>query len=258
MITFNISANAELVYGVSDQLNELITFDSATPGTLQFAHSIIGLQTGEQLRGIDWVSGTLYGLGDQNHLYTVNPNTAAVTMVGSFTPPLNGIDFGFNSSGSLFYVSGDLGQNMTLTTGAVGTAGPNYTAGSSIDALAYDHVSSAFYGVSALSHNLLSLNPVTGAVSTVGPTGISFADRIGFDISPNTDIAYFSGTVGGQTEFGTLDKSTGVFSLIGDIGTPGEFTSGLDSIAVASVPEPGTVALLAIGGLLAGLLRRKN
>jgi Domain of unknown function (DUF4394) len=255
-ITLNINANAELVYGVSDQLGELITFDSATPQNVVTAHSLSGLANNEQIRGIDFVGGTLYGLGSQSHLYTINPNTAAATLVGSFTPQLNGIDFGFNASGSLFYIASDLGQNMTLTTAAVGTTLPNYPAGASIDGLAYDHLSGAFYGISATTHNWLQLNPTTGAVTTIGPTGVPVDDRLALDISPTTDIAYFSGTIGGQTEFFTVNKTTGALTFVGDVGTPGQFSSGLDAIAL--IPEPNTVALFAVGGLLLGLLIRKK
>ena len=154
-------------------------------------------------------------------------------------------------------MSSDLGQNLTINpiTGAA-TAGANYT-GASLDSLAYDYLSTLFYGISAATHDLYRENPVTGATSLIGATGVSFADRIGFDISPITDNAFFSGTVGGQTEFFSVNLSTGALSLIGDVGTPGELTSGLDSIAI--VPEPTTAALTAIGGgFLLVLFRRKK
>jgi hypothetical protein len=257
VITLGINANAELVYGVSDQLGELVTFNSTAPQTVLTAHSLSGLANNEQIRGIDFVGGTLYGLGSQSHLYTINPNTAAATLVGSFTPQLNGLDFGFNASGSLFYIASDLGQNITLTTAAVGTALPNYPAGASIDGMAFDHVSGVFYGISASTHNWLSLNPTTGAVTTIGTAGgFLFDDRLALDISPATDIAYFSGTVSGQTDLFTVNKTTGNLTLVGTIGTPGQFSSGLDALAV--VPEPNTVALFAVGGLLFGLLIRKK
>ena len=252
-------ANAELVYGVSDQLGQLVSFDSASPGTLLSAISIIGTQSGEQIRGIDWIAGTLYGLGSQSHLYTINTTTGVATQVGAgaFSPVLNGIDFGFNAGTSQLYVSSDLGQNLTINpiTG-VATAGVNYT-GASIDAMTYDYLSTSFYGISSATHNLYGVNPVTGGTILIGATGVSFADRIGFDISPITDNAFFSGTVGGQTEFYSVNLATGALSLIGDVGTPGELTSGLDSIAV--VPEPTTAALTAIGGgFLLVLFRRKK
>jgi hypothetical protein len=257
------TTNAELVYGVSDQLGDLVSFDSSSPQTLLSARGITGLATGEELRGIDFIGGTLYGLGDGSHLYTINPATAVATQVGSgtFSPSLNGIDFGLNAGTSQLYVSSDLGQNLTINplTGAA-TAGPNYTSGASIDSMAYEYLNGNFYGISSASHNMYSLNPATGVVTLIGATGQSFVDRIGFDVSPNTGAAYFSGTVSGQTEFFTANLTTGALTLVGTIGTPGELTSGLDSIAVVQVPEPGTLSLLVAGGscMLFGLIRRKK
>ncbi len=257
-VASGIAANAEVVYGVSDQLDELVSFDSASPGTLLSAHSITGLQSGEEVRGIDWIGGTLYGLGNQSHLYTINPATGAATQVGTvFSPVLNGIDFGFNAGSSQLYVSSDLGQNLTINpiTGAA-TAGPNYT-GAGIDAMAYDYSNGGFYGISADTHDLYDMNPATGGTSLIGPTGVDFADRIGFDISPVNGNAFFSGTVDGQTGFYSVDLVTGGLDFIGDIGTPGELTSGLDSIAI--VPEPATAAMFAMGGgFMLALFHRKK
>jgi hypothetical protein len=256
------TTNAELVFGVSDQLGDLVSFDSASPQNLISARGISGLASGEEIRGIDFINGTLYGLGDGSHLYTINTSTAVATQVGTgaFSPSLNGIDFGFNAGTSQLYVSSDLGQNLTINalTG-VATAGPNYTSGSSIDSLAYAF-NGNLYGISSSSHNMYLLNPATGAVTLVGATGQSFVDRIGFDVSPNTGAAYFSGTVSGQTEFFDANLTTGALTLVGTIGTPGELTSGLDAIAVSPVPEPGTLGLLVAGGsyMLFGLIRRKK
>ena len=229
-----IKANAALVYGVCDQLGELVAFDSATPGNVLSARALNGMMSGEQIRGIDVIGSVLYGLGDQNHLYTINASTGTCTMVGSgFTPHLNGIDFGFTVGTSQLYVASDLGQNLTINpvTG-VATAGPNYTGAIIIDAMAYNPVNTSFYGLSAANHDLYLMNPVTGATTLVGPTGVDFAAGIGFDISPTTDVAYFSGTVGGQTEFFTVNLTTGAMTLVGAIGTPGELTSGLNCITV--------------------------
>jgi len=251
-------ANAELIYGVSDQLGELVSFDSATPGNLLSAHALTGMVSGEQIRGIDAIGSTLYGLGDQNHLYTISSATGTCTAVGSgFAPVLNGVDYGFNAGPSQLYVSSDLGQNLLINpvTGTA-TAGPNYT-GAVIDALAYNYVNTFFYGVSAVNHNMYLLNPTTGATSLIGPTGVAFSDRVGLDISGTTDIAYFSGTVGGQTDFYTVNLTTGALTLVGAVGTPGELSSGLDSIAVAGVPEPATLASVAIGAMFL-LVRRKK
>jgi hypothetical protein len=254
----SLNANAELAYGVSDAQNLLISFNTTSPTNILSAHSISGLQSGEQIRGIDFIGNTMYGLGSGSHLYTLNPTTGAATQVGSgqFSPLLNGINFGFNAAGNVFYVASDSGQNLILTTFPLGAAGPNYTAGSSIDGMAYDHVTGAFYGISGVTHNWLGLNPTNGNVTVIGATGANFGQRLALDLAPTTDIAYLAATVGGQAGLYTVDKATGALTLINSIGAPGVFTSGLDALTI--VPEPNSVALFAVGGALVALLFRKR
>ena len=256
-VASGIAANAEVVYGVSDQLDELVSFDSASPGTLLSAHSITGLQSGEEVRGIDWIGGTLYGLGNQSHFYTINPYRRCHAGRHCVQPGFERHRLWLQCRIKPALCVQRLWTNLTINpiTGAA-TAGPNYT-GAGIDAMAYDYSNGGFYGISADTHDLYDMNPATGGTSLIGPTGVDFADRIGFDISPVTDNAFFSGTVDGQTGFYSVDLVTGALDFIGDIGTPGELTSGLDSIAI--VPEPATAAMFAMGGgFMLALFHRKK
>jgi len=255
-----VAANAEVIYGVSDQLGELISFDSASPGSLISSYAISGVQSGDEIRGIDWVNGTLYGLGDQGNLYTMD-TTGHATLVGTgLGVALSGVYFGFNAGASQLYVSSDLGANLTVdpVTG-LATVNPTYSS-ADVDALAYEYASGTFYGISVKNNELLSLNPVTGAVSDVAPTGVGILTHpIGFDISPTTGIAYVTAPVGGVTEIYTEDLTTGGLTSIGDVGPPSVFTEGLDSIAVVGVPEPATMSLFVVGGFsLLGFLRRRR
>lgn len=252
-------SKAELVYGVSDQLNKLVSFDSSTPGTLKSAVTLTGLSSGEQISSVDWMSGTLYGLGDENHLYTINPSSGACTLVSAgFGPTLNGIDFGLTGSSQL-YVSSDFGQNLSLNPATgVATVLPNYT-GASVNSIAYNYLNNSFLGVNAA--DLYSLNPTTGSTALIGALGVNFVDGMGLTVSPSTDVAYFSGTVNGQTEFFTVNTASGALTLVGDVGVPGLLTAGLDGIAatgITTVPEPASMAFLAVGGGLALMLFRRG
>src|SRR5262245_4315496 len=57
--------------------NQLLAFDSFTPGTIDVTRPVTGLQGGESLLGIDSrpQTGQLYGLGSSNRLYAINTTT---------------------------------------------------------------------------------------------------------------------------------------------------------------------------------------
>ena len=81
-------AEAELLTGLTSTGN-LVTFDSATPGTIASSVAITGLQAGETLLGIDRrpANGLLYGLGSTSRLYTINTTTGLATAVGARRSP---------------------------------------------------------------------------------------------------------------------------------------------------------------------------
>ena len=85
-----IPAQGELVYAYTS-LDQLISFDSLSPGNLISARTITGLQTSESLLGIDYrpANGLLYALGDSSRLYTINPATGAATQVGTASSRLS-------------------------------------------------------------------------------------------------------------------------------------------------------------------------
>src|SRR5262245_17696261 len=65
--------------------NQLLTFDSATPGTIAATTAVTGLGAGETLIGIDFrpATGGLYGVTiDANNagkIYLIDPDTGAAT-----------------------------------------------------------------------------------------------------------------------------------------------------------------------------------
>ncbi len=79
--------------------NNLLTFNSGTPGTIASSTMVTGLGGGESLLGIDFrpLTGQLYGVTNGSRIYTINPLTGAATPVGGrFFPPLAGGFFGFD------------------------------------------------------------------------------------------------------------------------------------------------------------------
>jgi hypothetical protein len=135
------------VLGVTS-INNLIRFDTATPGTVTTIGPISGLVGGDSIVSIDIrpATGELFGLGSGSRLYKINPATAAATQVGAdgqFTlPPGQSFGFDFNPTVDRIRVTSDSEQNFRLnpnngtrpggvddTTLTFPTAGGNFDAG---------------------------------------------------------------------------------------------------------------------------------
>lgn len=262
----SISARAELLVGISFPSqgggdNDVVGFDSSNPGAILFDHPIIGLASSESVRGIDFWNGSVYALGSAGNLYNLNYNTGQATLVGSgLGVVLNGASYGVENDTSGFHIVSELGQNLTAnrTTGAA-TVGPAVNpAGTFLSALAYRASTGTMFGIDSSANTFGTFNPTTGTYSTIGVLGFDVARNNGFDISGGSGVAYLaSGATSSdvQANLYTVNLATGMASLVGLIGQPGDNTL-LRGLTV--VPEPGTAALL-LGGLalLALNFRRK-
>src|SRR4029434_5405847 len=85
-------------FAVTASSNQLVRFNTATPGTIITVGTITGLQAGEGVLGIDFrpATGELYALGSTSRLYTVNKTTAVATLVAPLSTALSGTAFGFD------------------------------------------------------------------------------------------------------------------------------------------------------------------
>jgi hypothetical protein len=249
----NTSAKAELLVGISFPSqgggdNDVVGFDSSNPGTILFDHPINGLAAGESIRGIDYWNGITYALGSGGNLYNLNYNTGQASLIGSLGVVLNGASYGVENDSAGFRIVSELGQNLNANraTGAA-TVGPAINpSGTFLSALAYRNSTGTMFGIDSSANTLGTFNPATGAFSTIGPLSFDVARNNGFDISGNT--AYLSSGASSsdvQANLYTINLNTGLASLVGLIGQPGDNTllRGL-----TAVPEPATGALL-IGGM---------
>lgn len=269
-------AHAELVYGLTTR-NQLVSFDSATPGVLLHSHFISGMQGGEQIIGIDFrpATGELFAMGSFNRLYTINPANASATAVGAgFTPQLNGVEFGFdfNPVVDLVRVTSDLGQNLRLNpaTGAnAGTDGnlvygagdPNFGTAAHVSGSAYSNnlagaQTTTLYNIdSGLDILTIQNPPNSGTLTTVGALGFNTSGLVGFDIfgPNNTALASLTAPGGASSSLFAVNLATGAASAIGTIGV------GTDPVLIrdiAVIPGPGGLGVLVAGGLL--LVRRRR
>ncbi len=240
----------ETIYAVTAG-NNLLSFNSGTPGTIAATIPITGLASGESLMGIDYrpATGQLFATSNQSRVFTLNTTTGAATLVGAgpLAMPLVGTSFGFdfNPVPDRIRVVSNLGQNLRLNpiNGAVAGVDTNlaFVAGD-VNASATPNVIGAAYtnnvagatttSLYVIDSNLNALllqgsaggtpvSPNTGQLTTVGALGVDTTDQVGFDIAPLSNAAFASLTIGGSTAstLYTINLTTGVATAIGAIGS---------------------------------------
>lgn len=268
----------EILFGLTTT-NQLVSFSSASPGSLLSNFFITGVLSGEALVGIDTrpSTGELYALGSLGNLYTLSATGAATlaSPTALFADPtdpsdpysgLNGTSFGidFNPVVDRLRVVSENEQNLRINadTGATFTDTPlSYPANPgqnpNVVGSAYSNnfdgaTTTTLYGIDSFTDSLVIQNPANnGTLSTVGSLGITgdVTNLVAFDISGLSGIAYAALQVNnGFSGLYIIDLSTGRATPTGFIGS-GLFVAG---VAFSTIPEPSTFALFGLGAV--GLL----
>src|ERR1051326_5549575 len=110
LFAFASISRAELLVGISFTSqgggdNDVVGFDSSSPGTILFDHPIIGLAASEAGRGIYFRNGTVFALGSAGNLYTFDYNPGQATRVGvGLGVVLNGASYGVDNDPTGFRI----------------------------------------------------------------------------------------------------------------------------------------------------------
>ncbi len=265
-------ARAELIYGITNE-QSLVSWDSATPGTLISGTSISGLQTNEVIQGIDLrpSTGQVYALGSFNRLYTLNLITGAATQVGGvFSVPLNGSNFGFDfnpmidrirvvsNTNNNYVLDPNTGQVQGVATNVFFAAGDaNQLMDPNLGHAAYSNnfagaTSTQLYAIDTGLDVLVRQSNSAGMLNTVGSIASDATELGAFDISGASNIGYavLRNNSEIRTTFCTFNLTTGAATTLGEVG------GGAIITAMTVVPTPGSLGLLGAGLLVIASRRR--
>ena len=257
--------SAETIYGLTSN-NTVVIFDSATPGAISSAGSILGLGT-NVLTGFDFrpATGVLYSISSSGNLFTITPTAGAymASLVGNIGVTPSGSTFGvdFNPVPDRLRFISDGGTNLrinpanavTITDGAINGPAPISIVGSAYTNSFAGATMTTLYGLDAAGNQLLrSTDANAGSYVEVGNLGIALNGPVAFDISGATGTAYLNT----GSDLYTVNLGSGATSLLGTVG------SGLPLIGLSvgpAVPEPATWAMMMFGfGMTGGALRRRR
>lgn len=274
-------AGAEPITALTS-VGTLVTFDSATPGTLiGGAVTITGLTAGDTLVGMDTrpLDFALIGLGFNSatgtaRIYSLNRTTGAATQINAAALTLGtgpngfGVDFNPVPNALRIVTNSTSNNNQRVTAGGTGTINIDTDVNPGAPDIRGVAYSNNFAGASTTTLFGISVNaptaglvtqgspggsptsPNTGTVFLVAPlSGVTPNAVTGFDISGTTGTAYLSS----GTQLFTLNLTTGAATTVGTIGT------GLTILDITAVPEPGSLALAGVGlAALVGFARRRR
>jgi hypothetical protein len=238
-------ARAATVYGVNTS-NQLVRFDTASPGAATVIGQIGGLSAGETIVGIDFrpAGGQLFALSSASRLYTINLTTgiaSGVGLAGSFTLSGSNFGFDFNPTVDRIRVVSNTGQNLRLNPldGSLAAADPNLNPGTpSVTAAAYTNnfagaTTTTLFVIDSGNDTLYQQNPANnGTLVAVGALGVNTSGVNGFDIGSD-GTAYAALTVGGVSNLYTINLNTGAATLVGAIGG-GDNLTGISVVLTGS------------------------
>ncbi|MBB4154978.1 hypothetical protein GGQ80_002894 [Sphingomonas jinjuensis] len=249
------TANAATIFAV-DGLNNLVSFNSAAPGTYLSSVRITGFSDSVQALDFRPANGALYALAGNRTIYTINTATGVATSLGAGPLAIEGTLFGFdfNPVADAIRIVSNTNQNYRVNpnTGALiaqdtNVFYPNNT-GQDPDVIANAYVSGGTtqYAIDSAASTLVRQNNNAGDLTTIGSLGVTVGGRTSFDIA-GSDAFVQSGR-----NLYSANLQTGALTRIGQ--TQDELF-GL-AISVPAVPEPATWAMMIVGFAMVGAASR--
>jgi len=235
-----------------DEVNNLISFDSANPGTTLSSVAITGTG-GSSILAMDIrvADKQLYALADDNQIYTINRATGVASLFLPIAVTGSNFAFDFNPTNTNLRIVSNDNTNYFVRFNAppvalVQQANATYAPGSGFAdpdivgaAYTFNDTNSAtgttLFVVDSRNDRLATLNVGTGVLTSVGALGVNVGSRTSFDI-----FGDFEGYVLNGSSLYSPNLATGALTLIGD-------TDRTLFALTAAIPEPATWGMLILG-----------
>ena len=218
--------------------NKLVKYSTSYPEKVINSSTLIGMQEGEKIVGIDFrpATGELYALGSNSRLYTINFSSGNATLIAALTTipmgsttavplSLSGTSFGFdfNPVVDRIRIVSNTGQNLRAhpTTGVTIVDGSINPQPVSVNGVAYDNndtdttTTTELYALDVTSDKLFEIDPPNnGTLIEPLPINLNITGDGGFDIAPRnanvtTDIGLGLYPVNGVSTLFKIDVETG-------------------------------------------------
>jgi hypothetical protein len=212
--------------------------------------------TSERIGGFAAVGSTLYGIGDNQTLYTINTSTAGLVPIGTTGLPTSGYGLGETSNGTIYEIDLASGQSSLYTlspsTGAatlVGAMGIETNSDPSGDDAGNLYDAQGIYG-----DGFYRIDPTTGASTLLGTNGswgsvlaVTFVQGTMYALNTTGSIYSVDLTTGAATQTASYNTSS-----VGSVYAAG--------VAIApSAPAPGALAVFGnLGAVGMGLIAMRR
>jgi hypothetical protein len=223
-----LGSSGGILYGLDSSTGQLIIINPTNAAVTAAGNT--GLTTATVFGSL--TTGALFAVDSSWGLWSINPATAATTVIGTIAVnktafPARG-SYGYSDS-----LAGD--ANYLYFTLDLWTTTPG----------------------DVLASQLYRVDPATGAATVIGPTGPE--DIAGSAFIGGTLYGFTGSFVGLPHEIITLSTSTGAATFVTNVPSgPSSLYGAIAAESITAVPEPGTLALVGLALAVAGYARKRS